>query len=83
MFVGWYSIHCINELIFVTLQLFKKAHPQKKLALRLGDAVPMGPLPANANDKLFFHNVDNLRPTKQAIKGIIILWLCKKIWKEF
>ena len=64
------TIGFINNFGQIPKQLFKKAHPQKKLALRLGDAVPMGPLPTNANDKLFFHNVDNLRPTKQAIKEL-------------
>ncbi|XP_052069301.1 WD repeat and FYVE domain-containing protein 3-like isoform X1 [Mytilus californianus] len=64
------TIGFINNFGQIPKQLFKKPHPQKKLALRLGDAIPMGPLPPNANDKLFFHNVDNLRPTKQAIKEL-------------
>lgn len=55
------------------LQLFKKPHPQKRLALRLNEALPMGVVPSQ--DKLFFHNVDNLRPAKQAIKGLFYVTL--------
>lgn len=32
----------------------------------------MGVVPSQ--DKLFFHNVDNLRPAKQAIKGLFYVY---------
>ncbi|XP_061175428.1 WD repeat and FYVE domain-containing protein 3-like isoform X2 [Saccostrea echinata] len=60
------TIGFINNFGQIPKQLFKKPHPQKKLALRLNEALPMGVVPSQ--DRLFFHNVDNLRPAKQAIK---------------
>lgn len=52
--------------------MFKKPHPQKKLNIRSLDTLSMGQAPTPANDKLFFHNVDNLRPTKTAVKGRLL-----------
>jgi len=55
------------------VQLFKKPHPQKKLSLRGGlpaAATQLGFFVTSAaNDRLFFHNVDNLRPSMQPLKG--------------
>jgi len=54
--------------------LFKKPHPQKKLSLRGGHAAATGGqlgffAASAASDRLFFHNVDNLRPSMQPTKG--------------
>jgi len=55
-------------------QLFKKPHPQKKLSVRAGGIPATGTqlgffVSSAANDRLFFHNVDNLRPSMQPLKG--------------
>jgi len=59
--------------MFVSAQLFKKPHPQKKLSLRGGlpaAATQLGFFVSSAaNDRLFFHNLDNLRPSMQPLKG--------------
>ena len=54
---------------YFPLQLFKKPHPQKKLNTRSLDILPMVPLVNVSADKLFFNNLDNLKPTMQPIKG--------------
>jgi len=54
-------------------QLFKKPHPQKKLSVRGGHVAAGTQLgffvSSAASDRLFFHNVDNLRPSMQPLKG--------------
>ena len=59
--------------MFARPQLFKKPHPQKKLSTRYIDSMSLAPMasgmPSAASDRLFFHNLDNLRPTKQPVKG--------------
>ncbi|XP_056017801.1 WD repeat and FYVE domain-containing protein 3-like isoform X2 [Ostrea edulis] len=62
------TIGFINNFGQIPKQLFKKPHPQKRLAFRLNESLPMGIVPSQ--DRLFFHNVDNLRPAKQAIKEL-------------
>ncbi|KAK3103345.1 hypothetical protein FSP39_018631 [Pinctada imbricata] len=62
------TIGFINNFGQIPKQLFKKPHPQKRLNIRLNESLPMGTLPGQ--DKLFFHNVDNMKPTKQAIKEL-------------
>ena len=57
------------NIVAIILQLFKKPHPQKRLNSRNIDILPMGPLVTSSVDKLFFHNLDNLKPTMQPIKG--------------
>jgi len=53
-------------------QLFRKPHPQKKLSVRGHPAggTQLGFFVSSAaNDRMFFHNVDNLRPSMQPLKG--------------
>jgi hypothetical protein len=59
----------INNFGQIPKQLFRKPHPQKRLNLRLLDTPSTPGFPGNPNDKLFFHNLDNLRPSMQPIKG--------------
>jgi len=63
----------LYDAVFIHTQLFKKPHPQKKLSLRGGlpaAATQLGFFVSSAaNDRLFFHNVDNLRPSMQPLKG--------------
>jgi len=71
-------MHAVHEYA-CCVQLFKKPHPQKKLSVRghpsagtqLGFFVSSA-----ANDRLFFHNVDNLRPSMQPLKGENFYLLC-------
>ena len=63
----------INNFGQIPKQLFKKPHPQKKLNIpRSLDTLPMGPLVTNSADRLFFHHVDNLKPTMQPMKGLLL-----------
>ena len=65
------TIGFINNFGQIPTQLFKKPHPSKK--------VSSGPhsvrsqvdsvTPNISKDKLFFHNLDNLKPSLQPIKG--------------
>jgi len=75
---------CGDSHVCVYAQLFKKPHPQKKLSLRGGlpaAATQLGFFVSSAaNDRLFFHNLDNLRPSMQALKGkqlnIAVCYMC-------
>lgn len=64
------TIGFINNFGQIPKQLFKKPHPAKKLNHRSSVLDP-GPLssPLNSSDRLFYHNLDNLRPSLQPIKG--------------
>ncbi|KAL5018829.1 hypothetical protein ScPMuIL_004551 [Solemya velum] len=64
------TIGFINNFGQIPKQLFKKAHPQKKLNIRTMDSIPMGSYASVIADKLFFHNVDNLRPSMQPVKEL-------------
>ncbi|XP_069124433.1 WD repeat and FYVE domain-containing protein 3-like isoform X2 [Argopecten irradians] len=64
------TIGFINNFGQIPKQLFKRPHPQKRLNIKMLDPIPMGSIPAAMAEKLFFHNVDNLRPTKQTIKEL-------------
>jgi WD40 repeat protein len=62
------TIGFINNFGQIPKQLFKKPHPQKKLAIRgFPSTVSQVGLPP---DRLFFHNVDNLKPTMQPVKEL-------------
>lgn len=51
-------------------QLFKKPHPPKRVRSRLnGDNIGTSIPPGVTNDKLFFHHLDNLRPSLTPVKG--------------
>ncbi|CAI9723395.1 repeat and FYVE domain-containing 3-like isoform X2 [Octopus vulgaris] len=64
------TIGFINNFGQIPKQLFKKPHPQKRLSIRNLDPIPMTPTSSGAADKLFFHNVDNLKPTMQPYKEL-------------
>lgn len=65
------TIGFINNFGQIPKQLFKKPHPAKKLNHRSSVLDP-GPLssPLNSSDRLFYHNLDNLRPSLQPIKEL-------------
>lgn len=51
-------------------QLFKKPHPPKRVKSRLnGDNAGVSVLPGSTSDKIFFHHLDNLRPSLTPVKG--------------
>lgn len=66
------TIGFINNFGQIPKQLFKKPHPSKKMSgLRHSviDPTPMlssGSVPV---EKMFFHNLDNLKPSLQPVKG--------------
>ena len=72
---SWWIMKILPTKIqfFFPFQLFKKPHPSKKLNLRLLEPMPMGTLiqqtPQQQDKMVFFHNVDNLKPTMAPIKG--------------
>lgn len=77
------TIGFINNFGQIPKQLFKKPHPSKKMAGSrtsvIIDPTPMlsssiGPVPI---EKLFFHNLDNLKPSAQPIKGEMMRQIVK------
>lgn len=70
------TIGFINNFGQIPKQLFKKPHPCKKMQSTnrqtITDSGPLitgGPGNVTQVDKLFFHNLDNLKPSQQPIKG--------------
>lgn len=66
------TIGFINNFGQIPKQLFKKAHPSKKMAgLRHSviDPTPMLSAASVPFEKMFFHNLDNLKPSPQPVKG--------------
>ncbi|KAF7990932.1 hypothetical protein HCN44_000737 [Aphidius gifuensis] len=68
------TIGFINNFGQIPKQLFKKSHPCKKMNQRISVIDP-GPmvthgLSITSTDKLFFHNLDNLKPSLQPIKEL-------------
>ncbi|CAM1304230.1 WDFY3 (predicted) [Pycnogonum litorale] len=66
------TIGFINNFGQIPKQLFKKPHPQKKLNAKTSLVEP-GPIQPGLNvapDKLFFHNLDNLKPMMQPVKEL-------------
>lgn len=52
------------------LQLFKKLHPPKRVRSRInGEMSGVSVPPGASNDKIFFHHLDNLRPSLAPVKG--------------
>lgn len=50
------------------LQLFKKPHPPKRVRSKAnGDVASVHP--SSNSDKIFFHHLDNLRPSLAPVKG--------------
>ncbi|GLG99384.1 Neurobeachin [Gryllus bimaculatus] len=67
------TIGFINNFGQIPKQLFKKSHPAKKISHRTSviDPGPITPgLSFSTGDRLFFHNLDNLRPSLQPIKEL-------------
>jgi WD repeat and FYVE domain-containing protein 3 len=70
------TIGFINNFGQIPKQLFKKPHPSKKMASfkhSVIDPSPMLSAPLSVPpDKLFFYNLDNLKPSLQPIKGKLL-----------
>lgn len=49
-------------------QLFKKPHPPKRVRSKANGDVASIP-PSSNSDKIFFHHLDNLRPSLAPVKG--------------
>ncbi|CAH1794598.1 unnamed protein product [Owenia fusiformis] len=64
------TIGFINNFGQIPKQLFKKPHPQKKLNIRLLEPVSMPNVVNTSADKLFFHNLDILKPAMQPVKEL-------------
>ncbi|XP_046392591.1 WD repeat and FYVE domain-containing protein 3 isoform X2 [Ischnura elegans] len=67
------TIGFINNFGQIPKQLFKKPHPSKKISHRTSviDPGPITPgLSFACGDRLFFHNLDNLKPSMQPIKEL-------------
>lgn len=69
------TIGFINNFGQIPKQLFKKPHPAKKLGQRVSvlEANPLTAVPCLSPEKLFYHNLDNLRPSLHPIKGLFSL----------
>lgn len=67
------TIGFINNFGQIPKQLFRKAHPCKKMASARHSVMDPNQILSNSNvtqiEKLFFHNLDNLKPSTQPIKG--------------
>lgn len=67
------TIGFINNFGQIPKQLFKKAHPCKKMQSNRHTIIDTAPLLTpgiSYSDKLFFHNLDNLKPSLQPIKEL-------------
>ncbi|KAK3895111.1 hypothetical protein Pcinc_001157 [Petrolisthes cinctipes] len=68
------TIGFINNFGQIPKQLFRKPHPCKKLSGQRTSIIDAGPLsqaPAvTPAEKVFYHNLDNLRPSMHAVKEV-------------
>ncbi|KAJ7394970.1 hypothetical protein BTVI_159275 [Pitangus sulphuratus] len=65
------TIGFINNFGQIPKQLFKKPHPPKRVRSRLnGEAVGTSVPPGSTGDKIFFHHLDNLRPSLAPVKEL-------------
>ncbi|XP_063105436.1 WD repeat and FYVE domain-containing protein 3 isoform X4 [Cavia porcellus] len=65
------TIGFINNFGQIPKQLFKKPHPPKRVRSRLnGDNAGVSVPPGCTNDKIFFHHLDNLRPSLTPVKEL-------------
>ncbi|XP_045140276.1 WD repeat and FYVE domain-containing protein 3 [Echinops telfairi] len=65
------TIGFINNFGQIPKQLFKKPHPPKRVRSRLnGDAAGLSLPPGSTSDKIFFHHLDNLRPSLAPVKEL-------------
>lgn len=77
------TIGFINNFGQIPKQLFKKTHPCKKMGQRISVLDPSSltgpPLPL-APDRIFYHNLDSLRPSLHPIKGCHFFLIFRKIF---
>ncbi|XP_068089612.1 WD repeat and FYVE domain-containing protein 3 isoform X2 [Hyperolius riggenbachi] len=65
------TIGFINNFGQIPKQLFKKPHPPKRVRSRLnGDSSSVSMPLGSACDKIFFHHLDNLRPSLAPVKEL-------------
>ncbi|XP_006867792.1 PREDICTED: WD repeat and FYVE domain-containing protein 3 isoform X1 [Chrysochloris asiatica] len=65
------TIGFINNFGQIPKQLFKKPHPPKRVRSRLnGDHAGISLPPGSTSDKIFFHHLDNLRPSLTPVKEL-------------
>ncbi|XP_056659187.1 WD repeat and FYVE domain-containing protein 3 isoform X1 [Monodelphis domestica] len=65
------TIGFINNFGQIPKQLFKKPHPPKRVRSRLnGDNSGLSVPPGPTSDKIFFHHLDNLRPSLAPVKEL-------------
>ncbi|XP_060237010.1 WD repeat and FYVE domain-containing protein 3 isoform X1 [Meriones unguiculatus] len=65
------TIGFINNFGQIPKQLFKKPHPPKRVRSRLnGDNAGVSVPPGATGDKIFFHHLDNLRPSLTPVKEL-------------
>ncbi|XP_045600783.1 WD repeat and FYVE domain-containing protein 3 isoform X4 [Procambarus clarkii] len=68
------TIGFINNFGQIPKQLFRKPHPCKKLSGQRTSIIDSGPLSQAPTvtplEKVFFHNLDNLRPSMHAVKEV-------------
>lgn len=89
------TIGFINNFGQIPKQLFRKAHPSKKMSQRSSTILDPNIINPTVGitppEKLFFHNLDNLKPTLQPVKGLTLfkfisinwcksLYFCKSHW---
>lgn len=66
------TIGFINNFGQIPKQLFKKPHPSKKMAGLRHSVIDPTPMLSSGSvpfEKMFFHNLDNLKPSLQPVKG--------------
>ncbi|XP_008945145.1 PREDICTED: WD repeat and FYVE domain-containing protein 3-like, partial [Merops nubicus] len=65
------TIGFINNFGQIPKQLFKKPHPPKRVRSRPnGEAMGASVPPSSTADKIFFHHLDNLRPSLAPVKEL-------------
>ncbi|KAL7982124.1 hypothetical protein Chor_001181 [Crotalus horridus] len=65
------TIGFINNFGQIPKQLFKKPHPPKRVRSRInGEMSGISVPPGITNDKIFFHHLDNLKPSLAPVKEL-------------
>ncbi|KAG8134353.1 hypothetical protein E2320_007466, partial [Naja naja] len=65
------TIGFINNFGQIPKQLFKKPHPPKRVRSRInGEISGISVPPGITNDKIFFHHLDNLKPSLAPVKEL-------------
>uniref|UniRef100_A0A803T4Q8 WD repeat and FYVE domain containing 3 n=1 Tax=Anolis carolinensis TaxID=28377 RepID=A0A803T4Q8_ANOCA len=65
------TIGFINNFGQIPKQLFKKPHPPKRVRSRInGEIGGISVPPGSSSDKIFFHHLDNLRPSLAPVKEL-------------